>query len=58
MRAFDKILIAITRPQLNGHAMANIRNIESLAKAKEELEQMLKAKKKKEANYGTNSLSS
>lgn len=48
MKVFDKIQAVITSTQQNGHALNNIKNIESLTKAKEEIESMLYLKTPKE----------
>ncbi|MFA6189853.1 MAG: hypothetical protein WC680_11305 [Sulfuricurvum sp.] len=45
MKAFDKVIESIKKPQINGHAQANIENRKSLAKAKTELENILMKRK-------------
>lgn len=42
MKAFDKIQAIITNSPKNGHIMTNIKNIESLVKAKKEIEKIFK----------------
>ena len=44
MSAFNKVLEKIQRNPLNGHALRNIENNKSLAKAKREIENMIKGK--------------
>lgn len=50
MKAFEKINELIKRPPLSGHALANIQNRTTLARAKAELEEMLKVKKENGKN--------
>ncbi|MFA6138872.1 MAG: hypothetical protein WC667_12435 [Sulfurimonas sp.] len=40
MSVFNKVLEQMKNESLNGHAVRNIKNIKSLAKAKEEIERM------------------
>lgn len=42
MKAFDKILVLMQGGVVNGHAVANARNIDSLARAKVEIEEAIK----------------
>ncbi|WP_373069879.1 hypothetical protein [Sulfurimonas sp.] len=42
MSAFNKVLEAIQGKPQNGHALANLQNKASLAKAKKEIEEMLR----------------
>ncbi|MCX6076036.1 MAG: hypothetical protein NTW78_04025 [Campylobacterales bacterium] len=41
MKAFEKVLEQIKNAPLNGHALGNVQNRESLAKAKIEIKKML-----------------
>lgn len=45
MRVFEKVLAIIVNNPQNGHALRNIENVRSLAKAKKEIELLLKVKK-------------
>jgi hypothetical protein len=42
MQVFDKVLLIVKGHRVNGHAAANAKNIQSLLKAKKEIEELLK----------------
>jgi len=45
MKAFNKVLGIMQNKPLNGHALANLANIESLTRANKEIQKMMKKTK-------------